>query len=64
MAATSAVLHYQLLMAEKVVTKFADPFWFLKGWSQVHGHERRECLRTQGLEARRPAKSPGKYFVQ
>src|SRR5215469_9513375 len=37
----------QLLTAEEVVTKLADAFWFLDGWSMVHGHKGRKALRTQ-----------------
>lgn len=52
------------LTAEEVVTKLADAFWFLKSWSQVHGHEARELLQTQRPQAKGPAKSPSKYLVQ
>ena len=48
----------QLLMAEEVVTKVADAYWFLQGWSQVHSHEAHEHLRTRGFQSRRPVKSP------
>ena len=54
----------RLLTAEEVVTKLADAFWFLQGWSQVHSHEGREHLRTQRLTAQIPAKSPRSPLVQ
>lgn len=41
----------QFLTAEEVVTKIADAFWFLQGWSQVHSEDARELLRTQSCEA-------------
>jgi len=49
--------------AEKVVTKLANAFWFLEGWSMVHGHKGRKLLRTQHHQAQRFAKSASK-FVQ
>ena len=54
----------RLLTAEEVVTRLADAFWFLKAWSQVHAGEAREYLRTQCLQAKRPAGSTSKYLVQ
>ena len=47
----------QLLTAEEVVTKLADAFWFLEGWSQVHSQEGREHVRKQRPQPQRPAKS-------
>jgi hypothetical protein len=48
----------QLLTAEEVVTKVADAFWFLQGWSQVHSHEATEQLRIRRLQTQPPVKSP------
>jgi hypothetical protein len=54
----------QLLTAEEVVTKLADAFWFLKAWSQIHGDEAREYLRTQSLQTQRPTKPVSNCLVQ
>jgi hypothetical protein len=54
----------QLLTAEEVVTKLADAFWFLRGWSQVHSHEGREQVRTQRPQSERPVKSSRSPLVQ
>ena len=54
----------QLPMAEEVVTKLADAFWFLKAWSQSHADEAREYLRTECLQAQRPAKSASNYLIR
>ncbi|HEX3821601.1 MAG TPA: hypothetical protein VHW45_14800 [Candidatus Sulfotelmatobacter sp.] len=48
----------QLLTAEEVITKIADAFWFLQGWSKMHSHEASEQLRLLRLQAPRPIKSP------
>lgn len=52
-----------LLTAEEVVTKVADAFWFLQGWSQVHSQEAREHLRTQRCEAQSSPNSTGSLLV-
>lgn len=54
----------QLLTAEEVITKLADAFWFLEGWSRVHAHEGHKHLQTQRLQPHPRVKSPGKYLIQ
>ena len=53
-----------LLTAEEVVVKLEDAFLFLKAWSDVHAHDARELLRTQRLQAQRPAQSPSGQWLQ
>lgn len=53
----------QFLTAEEVVTKIAEAFRFLQGWSQVHSQEAREQLRTQSCEAKRSPITTGSLLV-
>jgi len=53
-----------LLRVEEVVAKITDAFWFLQGWTHVHGQGGRRSLRTQRTQVQHLAKSASKYLVQ